>query len=97
MRIKAAMGALLALRGVVVLVGCKDSLEDQVAAWEKFVSKNRYGSDADVWLVKHNAFGDWERVALIFGFTDDRSFCDDVATLHMKKYPADRYRCDKAN
>lgn len=95
MRIKAAIGALLAPG--VVLVGCKDSLEDQVATWEKFVSKNRYWSDADVWLMKHNAFGDWERVALIFGFTDDRSFCDDVAALYMKKYPADRYRCDKAN
>lgn len=81
----------------LILAGCKDDLDSQRATLDRFVAKNRYGSDADVWLVKHNAFGEWEKVALVFGFLDDRSFCDEIAALYTRKYPADKYRCDKAN
>lgn len=82
---------------VLCLAGCDDSLESQRASLDKFVAKSRIGSSSDVWLTKFNALGDWERVALIFGFMDDREFCEDIAQLYMKKYPVDRYRCDRAN
>ena len=41
--------------------------------------------------------GDWEKVTLVFGLTDDSEFCDDLAQLYMGKYPLDKYRCMPAN
>jgi len=79
------------------LAGCSDSLEDQQARIEKFVKSNRYGNSADQWLIKRNAFGDFEKVALVFGFMNDSEFCEDIATLYMGKYPRDRYICLPAN
>lgn len=83
--------------GATLLFGCKDSLESQHERIEKFVKTNRIGSGSDAWLIKHNTFGDFERVALVFGFINDSEFCQDIAELYMKKYPADRYICMLAN
>ncbi len=80
-----------------ILSSCSGSLEDQSAKLDAFVKGNRYGTSADVWLVKHNAFGENERVTLVFGFLDDFSFCAEIAELYMQKYPADQYRCQLAN
>lgn len=81
----------------ILLAGCSDSLQDQMARLEKFVNAHQYGSSKDVWLIKKNAFGDFEKVALVFGFMSDREFCEEVADLYMKKYPADKYICFPAN
>ncbi len=70
---------------------------EQTKAFEKKVSKNRIGSGADVWIEKFNFGSEWEKTALVFGYIDDWSFCQDVVTLYMQKYPVDRYRCVTAN
>ena len=72
--------------------GC-NSLEVQKARLEGFVKDHPFGSSRDVWLVKQNFFGQYEKVALVFGFVNDYEFCDDVAQLYMRKYPNDRYMC----
>ncbi len=90
---RTALGCVLCL----IVAGCSDSLEDQHERLEKFVKTHRVGSSSDMWLMKHNAFGDWERVTLVFGFMDDREFCDDIADLYMQKYPLDKYLCVRAN
>jgi hypothetical protein len=83
---------------LLLLAACNDSsLEGQQAKWETFVQANRYGTSADIWLVKHNAFGDLEKVGVVFGFLDDYKFCDEVAAMYMQRYPADRYSCMIAN
>lgn len=88
---------LLMLGAFALLVGCSDSLEDQAARLEKFVKANRYGSSRDQWLIKHNAFGDWEKVTLVFGYMDDREACDEIVQLYIQKYPLAKYRCEAAN
>lgn len=93
MGIKAAVTLLLAFS----LVACSDSYENQLWRFEKFVSAGKIGTGRDQWLIKHNFFGDLEKVALIFGFMDDQKFCEEVAEMYMKRYPADRYMCTSAN
>lgn len=90
---KTLFGCVLCL----ILAGCSDSLEDQHANLENFVKSHKIGSSSDMWLMKHNAFGDWEKVTLIFGFMDDGEFCEDIAQLYMGKYPLDKFRCAPAN
>lgn len=85
---------LLALVGIAA---CSDSLDDQVARLENHVSKNRVGGDADVWLMKYNAFGEWEKVVLIFGYMHDYDFCVEIAGMYQGRYPAERYSCRLAN
>lgn len=87
------LAALLAL-GVA---GCSPSLEDQQAALDRFNRGNQFGDAPDQYLVKRNAFGDWERTALIYGYLDDEAFCLEVAELYEARYPADRYTCIPAN
>ncbi len=64
----------LSIFAALLLAGCNDKLENQRVTLDKFVEKNRFGSGSDAWLTKYNALGDWERVALVFGFMDDREF-----------------------
>lgn len=86
-----------AITALLAISGCSESYEDQTAALEKFTQKTRVGTSADVWLMKHNFFGEWEKVTLVFGFTDDFDFCQEIADLYMGKYPTDRYSCFLAN
>jgi hypothetical protein len=89
-------------RGLIIVsttlfvFGCDNSHEAQREKFDKFVVKNRVGSSSDSWLIKVGAFGP-EKVALIFGFTDDQSFCREIAELYMKKHPMDTYRCELGN
>jgi uncharacterized lipoprotein NlpE involved in copper resistance len=82
---------------ILLLVGCSNSLDSQTFRLATFIKYNQMGSSRDYWLVKHNLLGDLEKVSLIFGFADDREFCEEVASLYMKKYPASRYLCTAAN
>ena len=75
---------------------CDNSYESQRAKLEKFVKSNKIGSSSDAWLVKYGAAGP-ERIAIIFGFTDDNSFCKEIAELYVKKHPLDSYTCEIAN
>jgi hypothetical protein len=79
------------------LSACEESYTDQFKKFEARVAANRLGSSADHWVVKRNALGEWEKVALVFGFADDRRFCGEVVELYMRRYPSDRYMCLPAN
>lgn len=79
------------------LTGCQESYEDQSESFRKQVAKKQLGSSADHWLVKRNIFDQDERVGLIFGFTDDAEFCQEIAELYMRKHNGDTYKCRPAN
>lgn len=88
----------LCLVALVALAGCKPSYDDQIVALDKLLSKAAMGSSRDFWLVKASSFGGpHDRVALVFGFLDDYTFCLEIADLYMKRYPMDRYVCLPAN
>ncbi len=80
----------------LIAASCDDSTTAKRAAFEKHVGNSRMGSSSDYWLVKHGGAGP-ERVALVFAFIDDLSFCSEVAQLYMQKHPRDRYSCERAN
>ena len=89
---------LAAIACLMLLVsGCSDSYESQTWRLATVMKYNKIGSSRDYWLVKYNFFGDWEKVSLIFGFMDDRAFCEEIAALYVKKYPSDKYMCMAAN
>ena len=46
----------------------------------------------DAWLEVLNVFGEWERVALVFGYFDDYSGCKDIADALHDKFQRE-YRC----
>jgi hypothetical protein len=79
------------------LWACEETYTDQFKKFETRVANNRLGASADYWLVKRNALGEWEKVALVFGFMDDRRFCDELIDLYVRRYPSERYRCQPAN
>lgn len=87
----------VALTLVLFIASCGDGDNARRYAFEKVVANNRIGSGSDYWLVKYNLFAQHERVGLIFGFVDDFGFCAEIAEMYMRRYPADRYSCEKAN
>lgn len=78
------------------LSSCGDGYNHQISAIELFFKTGRTGSSSDYYLVKIGLAGP-DKVAVIFGFMDDKEFCEDIAKLYMSKYPAASYRCEKAN
>jgi hypothetical protein len=80
------------------LFGCSEnSLKSQQAKIEDFARKNRFGSSSDQWLVKLNAFGEWEKLALVYGLADDKEFCEKLARFSAQDDAPRRYRCEPAN
>lgn len=87
----------LLLAVLLGVTGCEPSLEDQIEGFEKFVAKGQVGYSPDFYLAKKNMRGDWENVALIYGYGDDHEVCQDLAELYVQKYPSDEYTCLQAN
>jgi hypothetical protein len=54
-------------------------------------------SSSDYWMLKNNTLGGSERVALIFGFADNESACNNYAQLYMQRYNLARIICQAAN
>jgi hypothetical protein len=85
----------LLFAAVFVLLGCGESYDRQVDGLERYLKrKGPIGSATDYWLVGGWGIGVKSRTALIFGYVDNGEFCNQVAKLHMEKYPADEYWCE---
>lgn len=84
---------------LLVFVGaCGEATYDKrVDAIADEAAKGPIGLSADYWFEKHNSYGEWERVALIFGYGDDYDGCTSIATAYKASFPADEYRCSPAN
>lgn len=63
--------------------------------FEDHVSGEPVSGGTDRYLVKAGIGGP-ARVALIYGMYDDERFCNELAHLYMKQYPADTYYCEPA-
>jgi len=86
----------VAVCSALLLAACKPEYGDQVKKLEKFLAGNQIGSSPDYWLVKQTLGLD-DRVAVVFGFLNDLEFCQAIADLYVKRFPADRYTCVPAN
>lgn len=92
MRLRAAVLLLAALSG------CRnDGGVPGDAELKDHVRAHRVGSNPDQWIEMLNAFGEWERTGLIFGYADDYGECAKaIAGLHEAN-PGREYRCTPAN
>jgi hypothetical protein len=70
--------------------------EAQARRINAFFSQGKAGHSSDYYLVKDGGAG-MERVAIIYGLADDKSFCQDIADAYMRRYPVERFLCEKAN
>lgn len=81
---------------LMAAAACGGNLDNQQSRLDKFVASHQVGASNDYWLEVFNLAGEWERVALIYGYFDDYSGCSDVANALMKEYSR-QYRCTPAN
>ena len=81
----------------IALSGCGGSYERQIKTLEAVIRWIQVGNSNDYWLEMKNALGQWERVALVFGYWDDYEGCKDIIRLLGKENYAREYRCVPAN
>ena len=68
---------------------------DKETELKKAILETEYGKDA-YWLEKNSSIGSgWDKTILIFGYDDDKRFCEELITIYEEKYQQS-YRCTKA-
>lgn len=63
----------------------------------KHVENGKVGNASDQWIEMKNAAGEWERVGLIFGYTDDFAECAKAIEGLKRANDYTDYRCIPAN
>ena len=53
------------------------------------------GTSYPAYWLEEKILGQWERVALVFGYVDDKGVCEEWAAWRQSRYPADEYRCSQ--
>lgn len=86
----------------IVLIGIVSGCADEGGvpgynALEDHVQGTRVGRNADHWIEMKNAFGEWERTGLIFGYADDYDECTKAIAGLKDANPGREYRCAPAN
>ena len=91
---------LLAAIGVVgiLLLAYFSTREKQTTAEviEKFVNEDISGSGS-YWLEMNNAFGQWEKMILVFGYIDDQVPCNLIQEFAAEDSPDRQFRCVRAD
>ncbi len=95
-KIKTPAKLLTALLLCTLLQACESSEGDAALTIEKHLAKGPIGASPDFFLVRSSPDGP-ERVAVTYGFKDDKAFCHEVAELYMKRYRNEHYFCTQAN
>jgi len=81
------------LASIMALAGCAEDGVPGEAALVDQVEGEQVGSDTDQWIMMRGADGAWQRVGLVFGYTDDREECEKaIAGLQEANYARD-YLC----
>lgn len=78
---------------IIGTTGCAKRLDpaEQDTVIQDIVRKK--GIDG-AWLEKRsNMTGNWDRVALIYGYVDDYESCEEIQYMYLAKYPTLQYRC----
>lgn len=74
----------------------EDGYEADLKKLTTYAQRDRIGEGPDQWLEKRNAFGEWEKLALVFAFADDYEGCVEIAALANEAF-SQEYRCTPAN
>lgn len=82
---------------MMTLAACGETYDRQMSALETAVRWIKVGHSNDYWMEMKNAMGEWERLALVFGYWNDYEGCQDIIEVLGKKNYAREYRCVPAN
>ena len=88
---------LVAMTSIVMVaapVVAETAYHDQEQALLDFVQRNPIGG-SDYWLVK-DTFAGPVRTMLVFGYADDGSACQELASIYRSRFPDAGYRCESA-
>jgi hypothetical protein len=69
----------------IALSGC--GYEGQVNMLATIVRWLQLGHSNDYWLEMKNQFGDWEWLALVFGYWDDYEGCQELIAVYVAECP----------
>jgi hypothetical protein len=98
MKSRSVKMALISAAVAVGLSGCGDSYDTKVSTLSTLLQWMQIGKSRDQWLEKKNFIsGEWEKVALMFGYWDDNSACTEIVGALGESYPQWQYRCVPAN
>jgi hypothetical protein len=80
------------------LSACEET-DSEMKSLEAVIQSVRIGASpgSDQWMEFKNSAGEWERVALVFGYWDDYEGCKDIIDIVGKVNYARQYRCVPAN
>lgn len=83
----------------LLLTACDKSIKGQEEELSDYVSDHRVGDGSDYWLEKYAYYGEWIKVALIFGWANDELSCQRLAKIESKErgIPLNELRCTPAN
>lgn len=87
------------LAAIALVAGCAGQ-PTEVPGYEGLVDRvenNQVGRSRDEWVEMKNLAGEWERTALVFGYSDDFEECIKVIAGLKEFNPARDYRCTTAN
>ena len=95
------MRKLLQLISVILvaacLAGCAGTVQTQTQAavplGAEYVDLD--GAAYPAYWLEERINGQWERVALVFGYVDDGDVCEEWAAWRRSKYDLDEYRCSE--
>ncbi|MCA8899059.1 MAG: hypothetical protein R3C00_09350 [Hyphomonas sp.] len=87
-----AVVLLLAAILTLAATSCHKSIDAEAAALGRYAKHHQVGSSPDVWLELNNVSGEWEKVALVMGYYDDREGCEDIARTLEQEFGR-KYRC----
>ena len=73
-----------------------DDYDKTLNAWETFIYNNKLGVSEDYWLEKSTVAG-WAKIAIIVGYGDDWTGCENIKDAMKQKYSGASYRCIPAN
>lgn len=74
--------------------------ETSTQDFENYVSSKRIGTAPDYWLAIKNRYGEWEKVAIFYGYffdEDTRISCEKAMQGLSESYSDREYKCEKAN
>jgi hypothetical protein len=83
-----------------ILTGCfldEPTLEDQTKSLYSYFEKNRFGSGTDYAILKSSALTENEPVAIVFGYIDDHTVCEQLADTLRKDGPMATFTCSPLN
>ncbi|MEP1934944.1 MAG: hypothetical protein ABJJ37_27030 [Roseibium sp.] len=98
MKTKLIIRALVLFIALNALPSLADDYDEDLMTFSRTVQTNDLTKNG-YWLETKNAFGDWEKLILIFGYFDpgDKANCEKVRQLYATGGMSDRYRCIPVN